>query len=131
MMRTFGMLAFLAAMLVASANGFLQPAGIDCNVSQEPQLLTPLEKLIHYPEEARKNGIEGKVAVNALVNKRGSIDSVVLLKSSDSIFNKEAIRAMKSARFTPAMQDSTPIKVWITQAINFRLKDIPKSQDQR
>jgi TonB family protein len=92
-------------------------------VSQEPHEITPLEKLIHYPEEAKRNGIEGKVTLQALINKKGSIDSVILLKTSDSIFDKEAIRVMKSARYTPAMQDSTPIKVWITRRIDFRLKE--------
>ncbi len=95
----------------------------------EPNELIPLEKLIHYPEVARKNGIEGKVTLQMLINKDGSVGKVELLKTTDSVFNEEAIRAMKSAHFTPAMQNGTPLKIWITRTINFRLKDIPKPQE--
>jgi protein TonB len=95
----------------------------------EPNELIPLEKLIHYPEVARKNGIEGKVTLQMLINKDGSVGKVELLKTTDSVFNEEAIRVMKSAHFTPAMQNGTPLKIWITRTINFRLKDITKSQE--
>ena len=33
-----------------------------------------------------------------------------------------AIDAMKRAKFTPARQNGTPLKVWITRTINFKLK---------
>jgi TonB family protein len=99
------------------------------DIGQEPQEIIPLEKLIHYPEEAEKNRIEGKVTLQALINKDGSVDKVELLKTTDSLFNEEAIRIIKSARFTPAMQNGTPLRVWITRSINFRLKDIPKSKE--
>jgi TonB family protein len=92
-------------------------------VGNEPQPVSPLEKLIHYPEEARKNGIEGKVTLQALINRDGSVAKVELLKTTDSIFDEEAIRVMKSARFIPAEQNGTPLKIWITRTINFRLKD--------
>ncbi len=122
------MFAFLTSMIVASANGFLQPAGLDCGVGEEPQLLTPLVKLIHYPEEARKKGIEGKVEVEVRVEEDGSVKKVKILRSDDTIFNQEAIRVMQSARFKPTFSEERDsyIKVWITQMIYFRLKDIPK-----
>jgi TonB family protein len=126
MMRSFGILVVAMAFLL-SAHGSLFAQAIKpdfvCTVASEPLLITPLNKLIHYPEQARKNGLEGQVAVRALIDKQGSIDSVILIKSSDSIFNTEAIRVMKSARYTPAVQDGTPIKVWRDELIKFRLKE--------
>ena len=99
------------------------------DVAKEPQELSPLDSLIQYPKIAKKNGIEGKVTLQALVEKDGSVSKVEILKSSDTIFNQEAIRAFKSEHFTPAIQeDGTPVKLWITRIINFRLGTKP-SQD--
>jgi TonB family protein len=126
MMRSFGIMATALALLLSGrGNVFAQAMdpNSSCSVASGPELLTPLKSLIHYPEEARKNEIEGEVVMRALINKQGAIDSVVIEKSSDTIFNSEAIRVMKSARFTPLTQEGTPIKVWEDEEINFRLKD--------
>jgi TonB family protein len=92
------------------------------DVSEEPRELIPLESLIQYPEEAKKNGIEGKVQLQALVGRDGSVEKVEILKSSDSIFNKEAIRVLKSARFEPGRYNGTPLKLWITRTLVFAIK---------
>ncbi len=92
------------------------------DVSDEPHEIQPLEKLIQYPEIARRSGLEGKVTVQALINKDGSVEKVDVLKSDYDIFKDAAIQAMKSAKFTPARQNGTPLKVWITRTINFKLK---------
>ncbi len=122
MMRSYGIVAIILALLsVVSGAGFAQEIKPDliCSVDSKPLLITPLNNLIHYPGEARKNAMEGQVAVRALINKEGAIDSVIIEKSSDSVFNAEAIRVMKSARFTPAVQNGTPIKVWVDEMIKF------------
>ena len=93
------------------------------DVSQEPAELEPLESLINYPEVARRSGLQGKVTVDVLIGKDGRVDSVIVLKSDYDIFKDAAIDAMKHAHFTPAKQNGTPVKVWITRQINFRLKD--------
>src|SRR5580704_12564280 len=93
------------------------------DVSQEPRETKPLEQLIVYPEAARRNGLEGSVTVQALINKDGSVEKVEVLRSDNDIFNDAAIDAMMRAHFTPAMQNGTPLKVWLTRKINFRLKD--------
>ncbi len=92
------------------------------DVSQEPSEREPLETLIQYPEVARRSGLEGKVVVQALIGKDGNVEKVEVLKSDYDIFKDAAIDAMTHAHFTPAMQNGTPIKVWITRSINFRLK---------
>ncbi len=93
------------------------------DVSREPQETVPLESLIHYPKAARRSGLEGKVTVQALIDKDGSVGKVEVVESSNDIFNHAALDAMKHAHFTPAMINATPLKIWITRIINFRLKN--------
>jgi periplasmic protein TonB len=92
------------------------------DVSQEPQEIQPLEKLIVYPEVARRSGLEGKVTVQALIGKDGTVEKVDVLKADYDLFKDAAVDAMKKAKFTPARQNGTPLKVWITRTINFKLK---------
>ncbi|MFI5200804.1 MAG: energy transducer TonB [Candidatus Kapaibacterium sp.] len=91
------------------------------NLDVEPHELKPLERLIQYPEVARRMQLEGVVSLAALIDKSGMVDKVNILRSSDPLFSQEAIRAMKSEKFSPAMQHGTPIKIWITRTIHFRL----------
>ncbi|HEY3874836.1 MAG TPA: energy transducer TonB [Candidatus Kapabacteria bacterium] len=91
------------------------------DVSQEPTEIQPIEKLIQYPEVARRSGLEGSVTVQALIDVDGSVKKVEVLKSDYDIFKDAALAAMKRAKFTPARQNGTPLKVWITRKINFTL----------
>jgi protein TonB len=93
------------------------------DVSEEPTPVEPLEKLIQYPEVARRSGLEGTVTVSALIGKDGRVDSVVVLKSDYDLFKEAAISAMKRAKFTPARQNGTPLKVWTTTTLHFKLKN--------
>lgn len=95
------------------------------DVQQEPTEKQPIERLIEYPEIARRNGLEGKVTLQALIDTDGFVNKVEVLHSDYDIFKDAAISAMKRAKFTPAMSDGTPLKVWITRNINFKL-DVPR-----
>ena len=92
------------------------------DVSQEPEAITPIEKLIHYPEVAQRSGLEGNVTVQALIGKDGAVEKVEVLKADYDIFKDAAVDAMKRARYTPARQNGTPLKVWVTTVLHFRLK---------
>jgi protein TonB len=76
-----------------------------------------------YPDSALKNNIEGKVVLKARVGKDGRVKNVILLSSSDSIFNEAAIKAMKKWIFEPAISYGKSIEVWVTVPFNFKLKD--------
>jgi TonB family protein len=99
------------------------------DVSEEPHETVPLEKLIVYPDSALRNGIEGKVTLQALIGKDGSVEKVEVVKSDNAIFNDAAIDAMRREKFTPGNLNGTPLKLWITQTINFRLNPVGPSLD--
>ena len=91
------------------------------DVSEEPEPIVPIEKLIQYPEVAKRSGLEGKVIVQALIAKDGRVEKVDVLKSDYDLFKQAAVDAMLKAKFTPARQNGTPLRIWITRTITFKL----------
>jgi protein TonB len=91
------------------------------DVSEEPEPIQPIEKLIVYPEVAKRSGLEGKVIVQALIAKDGHVEKVEVLKSDYDMFKQAAIDAIMKAKFTPARQNGTPLRIWITRTISFKL----------
>lgn len=54
------------------------------------------EENMHYPEQARKQNIEGKVIVKCKIEKDGTITEAFVVRSPDSSLNEEAVRLVKS-----------------------------------
>jgi TonB family protein len=74
-----------------------------------------------YPEEAKKNGIEGTVVVKVDVDADGSVSSVKVLRSSNSIFDSSALISAKKCRFEPAKKSNRPVSSVVALPINFKL----------
>jgi TonB family protein len=91
------------------------------DIEEEPQAITPIEKLIVYPEDLKLAGTEGKVELDALIDKDGRVLKVNILKSTDPGFAQSATNAVMNTRFTPARRKGEPVKVWITRTIRFKL----------
>ncbi len=76
-----------------------------------------------YPEEARKNGIQGMVIATFVVEKNGSITNTRIAKSVDPQLDAEALRLIKSMpRWTPGKQNGKPARVKFTLPVRFRSK---------
>lgn len=95
-------------------------------------LLKYIAQEMKYPEECRKNGIMGIVLVNFLVNSQGAVGDVKIVRSSNELFNKEALRVIKSIRgYKPGRQKGKPVPVQFTIPIRFALtNDNPESQKE-
>jgi len=91
------------------------------DVSEEPKPVQNIQSLIVYPEVAKRSGLEGKVIASVLIGKDGRVEKVAIDKTDNEIFNKAAEDALMRARFTPAKQGTTPVKVWWTIPISFKL----------
>jgi protein TonB len=82
-----------------------------------------LGKSIHYPQEARSNGEEGRVMVQMIVEKDGSLSHIVVLRSVSYSLDKEAVRVLTaSPKWTPGIQNGHPVRVQYAVPINFNLK---------
>lgn len=92
-------------------------------VDQEPVAdLISLQKAVVYPELAKRAGIEGRVMVQALVGKDGTVLKAEIKESPNEWLNNAALDAVRKATFKPAMENGKPIAVWIIMPITFRLR---------
>ncbi len=85
-------------------------------------LMTYLSKNIKYPSIAQENNIQGRVIVEFVVNKDGSIVEPVVKRSIDSSLDNEAMRVIKSMpKWKPGKQRGKPVRVRYTVPVLFRL----------
>ena len=88
-------------------------------VEKMPNMIDQINPI--YPEEALKNGIEGKVYVKILISKEGVPKKAVVIKSDNEIFNQSAIDAAMKYKFTPALQSGKPVALWVLMPFKFEL----------
>jgi TonB family protein len=85
-------------------------------------LLAFIGKNTKYPEDAKSNGIEGRVIIRFCITDTGTIDLVTVMKGVDPSIDAEAIRVVKSLpKFTPGKQGGKPVNVWFMVPITFTL----------
>lgn len=81
-----------------------------------------LMNAVKYPDEAKKNGIQGKVYVSFVVNKEGKVENAKIARGVDPLLDKEALRAIKQLKtWKPGKQRGTLVNVEYTAPINFSL----------
>ncbi len=90
-------------------------------ITDEPKPIQNIQKLIVYPEEAKKQALEGKVTFEVLIGKYGEVRKIVIEKADYDIFRKPVIEAMKKVKFTPGKQNGKPVMVWYPQSVVFKL----------
>ena len=85
-------------------------------------MLKYLMENIKYPEQAMKEGIQGRVAVRFIVEKDGSISDVRPILSVHPLLNKEAVRVVESMpKWTPGKQNGKPVRVRFNVPVMFKL----------
>ena len=76
-----------------------------------------------YPVVAAENGIEGRVIVQFVVGKNGSISNVKVVRSVDPALDKEAVRVVSSMpHWTPGKQNGSSVNVRYTLPVTFKLQ---------
>ena len=82
-----------------------------------------LKDNIKYPVVAAENGIEGRVIVQFVVSKTGSISDVRVARGVDPSLDREAIRVVSSMpKWTPGKQNGTTVNVRYTLPVTFKLQ---------
>jgi periplasmic protein TonB len=75
---------------------------------------------IRYPKIASDKGIHGKVYINFVVEKDGSISNVRIVQGVEPSLDKEALRVINSLpRWRAGLQGGEPVRVSYTVPINF------------
>ncbi len=84
---------------------------------------TYIQKNLRYPTIAAENGISGRVYVQFVVNKRGEVTNVRVVRGVDPSLDKEAIRVIKSSpKWVPGKQRGQAVSVGFTFPIVFQLQ---------
>lgn len=86
-------------------------------------LMKYLSENTKYPVVAQENGVQGRVTVQFVVEKDGSISDVHVLRGVDPSLDKEAVRVVKSMpRWTPGKQNGITVRVNYRVPVLFRLR---------
>jgi len=88
----------------------------------EAALLKWIAQNTQYPQIAKDMGIKGKVFVQFIIDKDGSVTNVEIVRGVDASLDKEALRVVKSMpKWKPGEQRGKPVKVSFQIPINFTL----------
>ncbi len=103
----------------------------DAQNCSKTQLLTYIYKNLTYPEEARKNGIEGMNVVQMAITKEGKLTDVKLLRNIGGRTDNAVLMMLDKMNaditWEPGIKDGKKVAVKYTLPIRFRLTGDQKS----
>lgn len=95
-------------------------------------LMTYLRDNIKYPAEAAKAGIQGKVIVQFVVGKDGTVRDVKPIRNISPELDAEAVRVVAAMpKWVPGYQRGEAVNVRYTLPVNFRMDGRPGSESQK
>lgn len=74
-----------------------------------------------YSEDARKVKLQGSVLVSLVVDERGNVRDVRVVRPLGMGLDQKAVEAIGKWRFRPGIKDGKPVAVQATVEVNFRL----------
>ncbi|MFI3266072.1 MAG: energy transducer TonB [Rikenellaceae bacterium] len=78
---------------------------------------------LKYPVIAMENGIQGRVTLQFVVERDGSVGRIAVLASPDQTLADEAVRVIQSSpKWSPGKQRSTPVPIKYTLPVDFRIQ---------
>ena len=81
-----------------------------------------LSRNLKYPARAQESGVQGKVYIEFIVEKDGSITDAKVLRTVHPDLDREALRVVNSMpKWKPGMQRDKAVRVKFTIPISFRL----------
>lgn len=81
-----------------------------------------LAESIRYPEQAKKDGVQGRIIVCFVVEADGSITGAEVMRGIGGGCDEEALRVVQAMpRWKPATQDGKPVRVKYNLPIYFKL----------
>ncbi len=84
--------------------------------------IAAIQKLIVYPEIAKRAGVQGRVFVKAYVDETGKVNKVELIRGIGAGCDEAAMKAVNSVMFKPGKQRGKPVKVQVTVPVLFKLQ---------
>lgn len=89
----------------------------------ESAMKSYLNSNVNYPVVAQENGVQGRVIVESIIEKDGSMSDVKVIRSVDPSLDREALRVVKAMpKWTPAKLKGIPVRTKCTTPVVFRLQ---------
>ncbi len=83
-----------------------------------------VQSKLKYPQIAQENGISGKVTLQFVIERDGSLTNIQVMQSPDRSLADEAIRVLKtSPKWKAGMQRNSPVRVRYTLPVEFRIQN--------
>ncbi|GGA64622.1 hypothetical protein GCM10011507_15310 [Edaphobacter acidisoli] len=105
----------------AAATGTVNP-----DLAKKDGNVTPVhivyKKAPVYPQDAKKNPVDGVVVLEAIIMTDGTPENVHVVKSLREDYDQSAVNAVEQWRFTPAMKDGVPVEVDTHIQIHYSIK---------
>ncbi len=95
------------------------PIPVGGDVTKPVKIHAPMPS---YTEIARKARIQGIVIVQAIIDKRGDVTNVKLLKGLRMGLSESAMEAIKQWKFKPATLGGKPVDVYYNLTVTFHLQ---------
>lgn len=106
-----------------SEDGEIFTAVEEMPVFKEGNVLAYLARIIKYPVLAQEKGIQGKVTVSFVIDKKGKVTNPQVVESVNQELDREALRVIKALPdWIPGKQRGVAVDVLYTLPIEFRLK---------
>jgi len=105
------------AVSVAPARAPVAPLHVSTGVLHG-MLIAPIRPV--YPVIAKAAGVQGTVVVEAVISRKGTIESLRVV-SGPAMLQNAAIEAIREARYQPFRLNGEPTEVQTTITVNFRL----------
>lgn len=87
------------------------------------ELLKFLQDNLKYPENAMKNNVQGRVIVQFVVEKDGTLTEFKVARSVDPDLDAEALRVLQTMpKWKPGMQKGQVVRVKFTVPVSFKLQ---------
>src|SRR2546429_6059841 len=99
--------------------------GEDDSLTQKPALL--FGPPINYPEDLRRNRIQGRVVVQAILDTLGGVEqeSIQFVVTPDPGFLMPVSQYLALARFRPARRNGRLVRLIVHMPVDFRLRGVP------
>ena len=82
-----------------------------------------IQEIVHYPQAAIEMRLEGTVTVYFVVNKKGDVTDIKIIRGIDPLLDNEVIAAIKkSEKWKPGRQTGRPVNVAMVMPVAFKLQ---------
>jgi protein TonB len=76
-----------------------------------------------FPMDMRRANVSGVVTINCLVDPRGEVQDLKVVKSTNVAFIQPALEALKKWKFKPAQRDGSSVPIRVTIPIKFSMAE--------